>query len=132
MNLQALKSELDSDPLGLGYAAMSDVEAADSLNAPTREPNRDSISGGELAAAIDFAEYAALGTAIHRQYLQLLTAAPELPVKGPLRSTLAGFFPQNSATRQNIAALLKQTGSRAQELGLGVVTPSHVADARRL
>lgn len=132
MDLVALKAELDSDPLGRGYAGMSDVEASESLNAPTREPNRDSIGGGELAAAIDFTEYVALSTAIHRQYLQLLTSADNLPVKGPLRQTLASFFPSGSTTRANIAAMLKQTGSRAQELELGFVTPSHVADARRL
>ena len=36
MNYQALKQEIMLDPLGIGYATMTDQEVADSINAPTR------------------------------------------------------------------------------------------------
>ena len=36
-NLEAIRSELESDPLGRGYSAMTAQQAADDLNAGTRQ-----------------------------------------------------------------------------------------------
>jgi len=55
-----------------------------------------------------------------------------LPLTVTVKQELGAIFPAGSQTRTNLIALLKRDGSRADELGLGHVTPSHVADARRL
>ena len=133
MDLQALKSELTADPLGRGYSGMSDEAAAESLNTRDREQDRDAISGGDVAACVTLADFTASGiTNVQRQWLQLLSSASSLTATAHLKASLRALFPQGSDTRSNLVALLKRTGSRAEELGLGNVTPSHVADARRL
>lgn len=132
MDLAKLKTELTTDPLSRGYGSMSDEEASVSLNAPTRQPNRASISGGELAANAVKSEFVAL-SANDRAYFNMLVLAATLPSTPTLRTELATLFPAGSGTRANLVALIKRPGSRADELDLGgVVTPSHVADARRL
>lgn len=133
MDLAKLKTELTTDPLGRGYAGMADVEAADSLNRPDRTGlNRPTLGGGELAASTVKADYTGL-SANDRAYFNMLVLAAALPATPTLRAELSALFPAGSATRANLVALLKRSGSRADELDLGgTVTPSHVADARRL
>jgi hypothetical protein len=131
MDLVALKAELTTDPLARGYANMDDEAAAVSLNTKNRQANRDTLETGLLLASIVLSEFTAL-TAAQKQYLQLITAAPSLPLTSTLKTELGSIFPAGSATRTNFTALLKRTGSRAEELGLGNVTCSDVANAKRL
>lgn len=131
MDLVALKSELNSDPLGRGYAAMSDEQAANSLNVSDRTPNRDTLDAGYLVASIVQSEYGSLSAA-QKDYLRLIAMAQTLPLTATVKVELGAIFPANSATRANLLALMKRPGSRAEELGLGTITPSNVADARRL
>lgn len=131
VNLQALKEELDSDPLGRGYSGMSDVAAADSLNTPDRQPDRETLDAGLFVSCLDVSEYVARTTA-QREYVQMVVAAGSVPLTANVKTEIGSLFPAGSATRTNILAALKRTGSRAEELGLGRVTPSHIADARRL
>jgi hypothetical protein len=77
------------------------------------------------------AEFAALPAA-DKQYVQLVCQAQTMPLTAALKAELGSVFPAGSATRANLLALLKRPGSRAEELGLGFVSPSNVADARRL
>lgn len=131
MDLVALKNELTADPLGKGYAAMNDEQAADSLNANGRLVDRTSITGGEIAASLVRAELAAL-TAGEQNYVRALLCADSIPLTANFKTEIAAVFGAGSATRANLIALLKRPGSRAHELGLGTVTPSDVANARRL
>lgn len=131
MDLVALKSEITTDPIGRGYSLQSDEAVADLLNAPTRMPNRDSITSGELAGAITAADWGTL-TAEQKARLQFLVTPPSLQITAHLRQELRDIFPQGKDSRANLRAVLMKTGSRAEELGLGSVTPSDVADARRL
>ena len=131
MDLAALKTELTTDPLGRGYAAMSDVEASESLNTRNRQPNRESLTGGEIASAVDAGELIALGTS-QENYVMSLFGCDSIPVTQNFKQNLAGLFGAATETRANLLAIFQRTGSRAEELGLGNVTPSHVADARRL
>lgn len=131
MNLQTLKTELASDPLDRGYDSMDDVSAAESLNTEDRQADRESLDTGLLVASLVDTEYVGLG-AVAKDYLALLASAQSVPLTATVKTNLGRLFPAGSETRANLIALLKRPGSRADELGLGRVTPSHVADARRL
>lgn len=132
MNLQALKSELTTDPLGRNYAGMGDEAAAVSLNAADRQPDQETLTGGMIAASVVRSELAALSAAADRDYVRTLMQAGEMPLTATLKSELGAIFGAGTGTRSNLLALLKRPGSRAEELGLGHVTASDVANARRL
>lgn len=129
--LTILKTEITTDPLARGYAAMDDPAVAASLNKPDRQPNRETLTGGMLAASVVRSEFDALSAAV-KTYVQTLIGAGEMPVTQQLRTELAAVFGAATTTRANLLALLKRTGTRAEELDLGSVTPSDVADSRRL
>lgn len=132
MDLGQLKQEITTDPASLGYAGKDDEQIADLLNRPTRTAPRESVDGGTLAASIVFSEYAAL-TAPQRQYVDMVVTAGTLPWTANLKQQLGALFAAGTQTRQNLVALQTRTGaSRGEELGLGRVTPSDVADAKRL
>lgn len=131
MDLVTLKAELTNDPLTRGYSSMSDEQAANRLNVADRQPNRETLDAGSLVASIVRSEYAVLA-ANDKDYLRLIAMAQTMPLTATLKTELGGIFPVGSQTRANLVVLLKRTGSRADELGLGNVTPSNVADARRL
>ena len=130
MNLPALKTEVTTDPLARGYSGMNDEQIADSLNTPTRTADRETLTGGLVMASIVRTELNALA-ANDKTYVQAVVNAGEMPITPQLKTELSAVFPAGSGTRANIVALLKRTGSRAEELGIGYVTPSNVADAKR-
>lgn len=131
MDLQALKTEITTDSLGRGYSNMTDEQVSDSLNKQDRQPNRETLDSGRFVGAIVAADYAGL-TADQRDRVRLLATPSLLFITPHIRQELRDMFPANSATRTNLRAALMQTGSRADELGMGRVTPSDVANARRL
>jgi hypothetical protein len=132
MDLAALKAELLAGHPVTGPYSADDAVAADQLNAVNRQPDRETLSGGMIAASVVRSELAGLTAAADRDYVRTLMQAGEMPLTQTLKQELGAIFGAGSQTRANLIALLKRTGSRAEELGLGTVTPSHVADARRL
>ena len=130
MDLVALKAEITSDPQAIGYAEKSHEEIARLLNRPGRSINSESLSSGVLVSCLDRVEFAAL-SASDRNYLNLFVTAGAVPMTSEVRQTLRALFPAGSSTRQNINRATKRDGSRAEELGLGRVTESDVADALR-
>ena len=125
--LQTLKTELSLP----AYTGLGDEAAADALNAQTKTPQRETISAGSIVSCVVRAEYEAL-TAESRRYLDFVISGGSVPNTQAVRQGLRSIFPNGSASDTNIQAALKRTGSRADELGLPRVTPSHVARARRL
>lgn len=109
---------------------MSDADVAALLSGKTRTVQRESIPGAELLKHTDFAEYRALADAQKQQWLAL--AAIAALDKSAVLSFVEDIFPANTNTWANILAASSEPGSRAQELGLGRVTPSAVAKARRI
>lgn len=132
MNLVDLKAELTNDPLSRNYAAMGDEQAADSLNAPDRTPNRETTDAGTLLGAMVRSEYDALATASKDYVRIVLATAGPIPLTPTFRANMAAMFAAGSTTRANFLALQSRQGSRAEELGLGRISPSDVANARRL
>lgn len=130
-DLQVIKTELQNDPLGRGYSGMSDSDISESLNVPNRQPNREVLTAEMLVSAIVESEFFAL-PARGKAYLQLLVDAGSVQLNGTVRSQLGSAFPAGSTTRANLLASVKRPGSRGEELGFGYVTPSNVANARRL
>ena len=80
MDLQILKTELDSDPLARGYASMTDAQAADSLNAVNRTVDTETVQGWELWGATVLTEYSAL-TAAQRDFWNALVGQNAISVK---------------------------------------------------
>lgn len=132
MNLVALKAELTNDPLARGYSGMGDEAAANSLNTVNRTINRRTVPTYEIFEAIVATEYDALTTAVKARVNLLLGLSDVLVNGANAQATLLGAFVAGSATRANLIALAKEPCSRGVELGLGAITPSDVADARRL
>ena len=132
MDLVALESELTNDPLARGYSGMADEAAAISLNAINRTVNRKVVPTYEVHANIVPAEYTALTTDVKANVNVLLSLGNILVNAANTQTVLLGAFGPATQTRANLILLAKEPASRAVELGLGSVTPSDVANARRL
>jgi len=128
MDLVALKTELTSDPAGLGYAGKSHEDQAILINKPQRTIDVGLINGGVLVSCLDKTEFAALAAA-DKAYLNLFVTAGDVPMSANVRQALRALFPAGSETRNRINAATRRNGSRAEELGLGRVTESDVADS---
>jgi hypothetical protein len=131
LNLAALKAELDNDPEGIGYAGMSDVDVSEALNTRNRESDADTLQAGDLVAALHPKDVQAASSA-DRAYLQIVASAGTVPLTPTLKQGLKTVLGAQSDTLKELTRHMRQAASRAKELGLGRVTPSDVADARRL
>ena len=130
MDITALAAELTTDELLRGYAAMTDQEAADSLNDTIdRDRNRTTMTGREVAAEIDDAEYDAL-TDVKKAQILSLTSGDDIDPFGFGAFVTKDVFGVGSNTVAALAAARVETVSRADELSLGVVYAGHVENAR--
>lgn len=131
-DLATLTTELTTDPLGRGYAGMSDQAAADSLNTPDRTIEVSSVSGSAIFNAIDPPEFVALTNAQEGFVRDVFSLGDEIDVSTGTnaRQVLLDAFGGGTTTRANLAALVQRTVSRADELGLTRVREGTVARAR--
>lgn len=129
--LQAIKTELTTDPLNRGYASLDDEQAARAFSRPDRTVDREQLPSGVLVSCLDKADFAALAAA-DRTYLNLFVSASDVPITAAVKQVLAGMFAAGTTTRANIVQAMQRSGSRAIELGLGNVTASDIADAKRI
>lgn len=131
MDLVALKAEITSDPAAIGYAGKSHEEIAILINRPQRTMNREQFSGADLASCLDPVEFAAL-TAVQRTWIQMLTTANGmLTLYASLRQDIRAVLATATKSLQKFNQTINRAGSRAEELNLGTVTTSDVADALR-
>ena len=131
MDYAALRAELQRTT-PLDYTGLTDQQAADRLMATdnNRTLPRGTIDTWEMREAVVQSEYAALSAA-NRQWLDMILAGERVPTgAGNIRTGLLALFGAGTQTRTNLAALQTRTVSRAEELGLGLVTPGDVALAR--
>lgn len=126
MDLAKLKAEIADAK----YKDMGDEAIADALNERTAQVDREVLTGGELASCVTLADYTGLQP-VQRQYMDMLVASASMPLSANVRTQLTTMFSAQSDTRKNLVLLLKRSGTRAEELGLGRVTTSDVAVARR-
>ena len=134
-----LRSELLTDPTGLGYApfiaAGSDSEIVEAVNRirATISVFRDDVAASELLAALVKTDWNGLAAG-DKQLFQAVVSAQRLDMtSAALRGTLIALFPAGSATRTNLTAAASREGSRAEKLwGLGAsVSIADVALALR-
>lgn len=130
MDINIIKVELTTDPLTRGYSTMTDEEASTDLNTVYRTRNRTSMTGREVAAEIVNAEYDALSDAKKNQILSL-SSASDIDPYGFAANVIKDVFGAGSLTVTALALARVENISRATELGLGVVYPGHVEEARR-
>lgn len=139
IDLQALKTELATDPEGLGYENGlnddSDAKDAELLNQPrpTIQVNRTAIPMGEVYGEVDWDDEWVNLTDVKRAAFRQITSTDSLNVSSQhIRDAFVTIFGSGSATLANLQAILTRDGSRLEELfGAGSrVTPSEVAKAR--
>jgi tRNA threonylcarbamoyladenosine modification (KEOPS) complex Pcc1 subunit len=129
MNYQTLYDEITNDPLGVGYATMTDAQIAAALNNKTRSRVKDSIEASELVAAIEATDLSGL-TADQREQLHLLISAGKVKISNKRVKDLLQALFSGTTTISNLLALATEAISRAEELGLGKVMEEDVAAAK--
>lgn len=131
MDYAILTAELTNDPLGRGYAGMTDVQVLASLLTKDRPTEREIVPSHEVIEATVPSDWASL-TATERQRYQTLISAGSVNLKGAnTRAMLGAMFGPGTTTRANLMAL--QAGppqSRAEELGIPDVGDGHIQSAR--
>lgn len=128
-----LKTEIDTDPEGYGYAIMSDEEVAFTLNIKDRPRNRETMSGAEAYGRTDSAEYDLLADEKKSQWLALCAIETVDPF-GPAEGAVVDIFGNGSTTIGNLQAARVELISRGVEIGSGfsTVTSQHVIDVRAM
>lgn len=139
--LSELNTELSSDPLTLGYAALissgNHAALADILNdkagAGAASIDREFVDAATFQSQVDPTEYLALSVAQQNLWNAILTASSggSIPIKNnTLRNQVLAVWAAGT-TRTNLAALQTRTGSRAEVLwGDGaVITHTMIAQA---
>ena len=129
MNIVILKSELNADPLGRTYSSMSAEQAATDLNTVYRTTNKVTMSASEVANSIVVTEFNALSDSIQQRVWNILHLGTINPF-GIEATLLTNAFGGGSGTIIALAAARKNDVSRAVELGLGLVWPGEVNQAR--
>lgn len=125
-----LRSELANDPLARGYAGMTDAEVVADINSQHRSRNRESMSGAEIGAAIDAAEYTALADEAHKDRLIALSNLDSVDPFGFAQTIILDIFAGGSNTVQALAAARVESISRSEELFQRDVKEGHVGEAR--
>ena len=133
----ALKTEITTDPTGLGYApyvaAGNDTALVGLLNLPraTIRLPAGVVPSYAVVNAIVATEWQAL-TAQAKDYLNLVVQPPYVDLGGgEVRTALATLFGAGTGTRTKLIALVDRDASRAEQLGFGTVTEADVSRALR-
>ena len=145
MRWDVLRTELASDPLGRGYAAMTDEQVASSLNTKDRTVTQQTfVNAKSLMASMDPAvaagileklEAAAPSSPPVKWILSFLTGGGDgVDVAHPnTQAQLDALASANVLTQTEadaVKALAQRTVSRAEELGLPEIKPWMVAHVR--
>lgn len=132
---QVLKNELVTDPLGRGYAAMTNAAAATSLNAPYKTLERPTLSPAEIYEAIVQSEWVALTDAQRNDIRDILNlgGAVQIDTGKRARTVLLSIFGAATTTRSRLASLVQYQIPRCVEIDWpGGVGEADVAAARAL
>lgn len=135
-DLAALKAEIQTDPLLLGYSSATTTQGIlDIINDqtpayPVTIPTED-LDIPDVAAVIDPGEFSALGEYDKQWVIMFINQPAEVPLK-PLQAKFLSLFGPGSNTRTAVLALRDTTGSRAEVLfGKGtIITRSDYIAAR--
>ncbi len=134
MDYRILANELNTDPLGRGYSAMTDKEAAADMNTLYRTRELDVLSGGVVYDAVDIPEFQALGEPEKAEVWNITGLGAEVLV-GPgskARDRFVSIFGAGSDTIANLLDIITIAISRGEELGWGTVKTGDIEKARAL
>jgi len=144
---EAIKQELTADPIGVGYASMTDQQAADALSArnrvrkrplPTHEIKKYMVLNDlwlPIKQSTTAEAQIALDALATFEFFDVADAATGALVEAKLTSILDGLIAKGLITathKTDILAMANEPISRAEDLGFSPVTPVDVAKARRL
>jgi len=144
---EAIKQELTADPIGVGYASMTDQQAADALGArnrarkrplPTHDIKKYMVLNDlwlQIKQSTTAEAQVALDALATFEFFDVTDAATGALVEARLVAILDGLIAKGLITTQNKADILALTNepiSRAEELGVSPVSQVDVAKARRL
>lgn len=127
-----LKTELTADPLGRGYAGMSDQQVVASLAVKDRPLELRSLSGDVVFQQTVPAEFAALTDAKKNLWLAFCGRDSIDPWATANVEFVKWIFGATAATVVNLAAARSALIDRRQELGLPELHAADIARARSL
>ena len=130
MDIDILKTELTSDPLTRGYSGMDDAAAAADLNTLYRKRNKERMSGSEILNEVVKSEFNALSAGDQQRMWDILHLGEVNPF-GIEADMMIDIFGGGSSTISALQAARRDDISRGDELGIGLVKPGHVEEARR-
>jgi hypothetical protein len=123
-DLQALKSEVETDPTGQDYASASGATQGilEKLNNPAENVSGDTINRPteeldvpDIAGVIDEGEYSLLNEYNKEWVKMFIKQDPSILLK-PYQAKMLDIFPDGSTTRTAILALRQKDASRAEVL----------------
>ena len=128
--IDIIKAEIDADPLGRGYAGMSDQQIADTLNAANRTRQRQTVTATEVYQAIDQTEWESLTGGKQAEVWDILHLGTLTP-GGREQDRFLAIFGAQSATIAALKGVRDETISRGEELRIGEVKHGEVIEAKR-
>ena len=137
VSVSELRTELTTDPTGLGYAAQiavgNDAQLAEMVNQvrTTITVFRNDVQSWELLASTVKADWDALAAGDKDLYQALIAAGRLDATRASLRNLITALFPAGSTTRTNLQAIAQRTGSRAEQLWGAAVSVGQVSAALR-
>lgn len=134
MDLLVLKQEITIDPAGVGYASAGGdhVKLARLINKPTRQvdSNEQRPTSSLLSILNPQEVITAVAMPAKAEMLQMICSMPTISFADKkLKAWMVTIFGPGSETLIAFNKLTKRSGTRAEELGLGHVTESNIADA---
>lgn len=130
MNLSILKAELLAGHPGTGAYNADSLIAANQINAVNRTIPVASMSGDEVFAATDGPQFVALSAAKQANWLAFCGRESINPFGTANVAFVTWVFGAGTATVTALQAARSEAGSRARELGLPMVYPGHIEQAR--
>ena len=146
MDYTILKNELINDPLGIGYASLSDIDAAAAINSKNRSTvvehfvNAKGILAelGAVAGAafLDALDATAVSNSAVKWAMNFIRSDSGIDVGNietrNMLDSLAAANILDPVSVSKIKDLAVKNISRAEELGLGVVKPGDIQFARSM
>lgn len=138
VNFSDLKIEVVTDPISLGYASKSDQEIADLLNEVLstlevgRKRDREEVASWEILEQTELSELKNLPPEKLTRYYAILAMGIINVQATNIRTIMLDLFAAGTTTRSNLAAFQTFSISRANFLGLPVIKPGDVEEAKAI
>ncbi|MHC4354230.1 MAG: hypothetical protein ACYS0H_16110 [Planctomycetota bacterium] len=130
-DIVATAAEISGDPLGRGYAGMTDAEALADLKTEYVTKDVVSVTGQQVFEAAVPAEFNALSAEQKTLFLGIVGMGTILVNGTNTKAALAAMFAATT-TLTNLIALQTETISRETDLGLGNLREGDIQMARAL